>query len=132
MKKAQISVEIMYAVGVMIIIFIILSGISFNRRIEIIKLDDFLDKKNECLRLSDIITGIQASGNETTAIVNIKYPTDAYTDGALLVKGTAITPTTVEASCTYHGTLSNGTNALDLQGPYRIKNANSLIKFEKI
>ncbi len=133
MRKGQISIEIMYAVGVMIIIFILLTGISFNRRYELIKLDDFLNKKNECLRISDSVTGIQASGNSTISIVNIKYYTDAYSTGVILVKDAqTTTPTSVEASCTFHGNLSNPLQTVNMKGQYRIKNREGSIFFEKV
>ena len=132
MKKGQISVEVMYSVGIMIIIFIILSGISFNRKMEIIKLDDFLNKKNECLHLSDVITGVHASGDRTTAIVNIKYVTDVFNTGAIEVKDATTTPTSVEASCTFHGSLITPSQTTNMQGFYRVKNSDGYIQFEKV
>ena len=46
-KKGQISTEVIYAIGVMMIVFFILSSINFVRTTDLGKLNDFLKKKNE-------------------------------------------------------------------------------------
>mgnify|MGYP001591403797 CR=1 FL=1 len=109
MKKGQISTEVMYSIGVMIFIFIILTGISFNRRSEVRKLDEFIEKRNECLKIANLLTSINTFGdisiyNNTQGYVKItlKNYADILTNGIIVVRDTNITPQSIEATCTFN------------------------------
>jgi len=108
-KKAQISLEVLYSVGIMIIIFIILTGISFERKNTLNRLDSYLERKNECYRIANIIDGVHANGDNTIATFTIINPVDIQTNGVIIVqdegvqKGYIDPERSIEAHCTYHG-----------------------------
>ena len=72
-KKGQISTEVIYSVGVMIVIFLLLTGITFNRRMDVRKSDDYLNKRTECLKISNTVSSLSSSGDGTQRIIQIIY-----------------------------------------------------------
>ena len=106
MKKAHISTEVMYSIGVMVVIFLILTGISFNRNRELEKTSDFLKKKSECLKVSDTLSTMWLSGSEMEANITFKYTTSIFrVSGIIFVGETTETTTSVEATCTYNANI---------------------------
>jgi Na+-transporting NADH:ubiquinone oxidoreductase subunit NqrC len=124
-RKGQISAEVMYAVGVMLIIFIILTGISFNRRFEIRDTQEYLDKRNQCLKLADILVSTQAGREGTFAEVYARYPTQLFKSGVIIVDPDPSNPDAIEASCTVLGNIRfiPNTGSLPGQTYYNILNA---------
>lgn len=56
MKKAQTSVEFIFAIGVMIIIFLLILYFTFERKIELNETERILADKEECNKLANMIT----------------------------------------------------------------------------
>ena len=56
MKKAQTSIEFMFAIGLIIFIFLLIFYFTFERRIDIQDTEKILADKEECNKLSDMIT----------------------------------------------------------------------------
>ena len=52
MKKAQYSLELVALIAVLLLFFIAVTLFSFNKKDEIRQTENYLDKRNECLRLS--------------------------------------------------------------------------------
>ena len=65
MKKGQVSIELIVAVGALFLILLFLVGLSFNKNIELIRNKEYLDKRNDCLKLSSIILEVYVNGNGT-------------------------------------------------------------------
>jgi len=137
MKKAQISTEVMYSVGVMIMIFLILTGISFNRRVEIKKLDDFYEKRNECLKLANFLTSIGSFGQFSSANgsfisggieINLKHYADVFDYGVIVVRDPSESIKTVEATCTFNANVISTLNLMP--GSYLIQHFNNTIKIK--
>ena len=105
MKTGQISMEVMYAVGVMIVIFLILTGISFQHRRDIADTDEFLKKKNECLKLADTLSVLGLGQADMNMNLTFKYTTHLYKTGVVLVGDTTETVSSIEATCAFSGTL---------------------------
>lgn len=111
MKKGQISTEVMYSVGIMILVFLILTGISFNRRSEVRKLDEFVEKRSECLKLSNFLTSINTFGpfsigaafpfDDGFIRVNVKNYADIFENGVIFIRDLNISETSIEATCTF-------------------------------
>src|SRR3989344_4855628 len=76
MRKAQSSMEFMIAISIIIIIFFIILGVSLNKGIELNKLNKELKEKNECLRLSNLITYGLITGNNYTTIIDFNMSID--------------------------------------------------------
>ena len=125
MKKAQISTEIMYAIGVMIVIFLILTGISFTRKSDLRKTNDYLKKKSECLKVADTLSMIGLSGSDTVMNITLKYTTNIYQAGTILIGETAETGQTIEASCSFIAPIA--ANYISVTGNKIIKVANGVI-----
>ncbi len=132
-RRGQISTEVMYAVGVMIMIFLLLTGISFNRRGELQKMDDYLQKRHECLKISNTIASLTAAGFNTRAIITIYNKVWVFNSGRIAVDPS---PTSSkETPCTFVGNidsrqLGSGQDYLELTGggrPYCFFNTNEKI-----
>ena len=65
MKRGQVSIEFIVAVGALFFILLFLAGLSFSKNIELIKSKEYLDKRNDCLKLSSIILEVYVNGNGT-------------------------------------------------------------------
>ncbi|GEM_PF-6336750 len=98
-RKGQISTEIMYAVGVMIMIFLLLTGVSFNRRSELRKMDDYLQKRNECLKVANTISSLTAAGFNTRAVLTLYNKMWIFNNSRIAVDPLAAK----ETPCTYVG-----------------------------
>ncbi|MBS3144973.1 hypothetical protein J4208_05310 [Candidatus Woesearchaeota archaeon] len=132
-RRGQISTEIMYAVGVMIMIFLLLTGISFNRRSELRKMDDYLQKRNECLKISNTLASLTSAGFNTRAVVTVYNKVWIFNTGRITVdpslSGSEETP------CTFVGNIDTrqftaGQDYLELTGdgrPYCFFNTNEKI-----
>ena len=73
MKRGQVSIELIVAVGALFFILLFLVSLSFNKNIELIKSKEYLDKRNDCLKLSSIILEVYVNGNGTLVRDNLKY-----------------------------------------------------------
>lgn len=56
MKKAQVSIEFMFAIGLIVFIFLLIFYFTFERRMEINQTEKILADKEECNKLADMIT----------------------------------------------------------------------------
>ncbi len=124
-KKAQISLEVLYSVGILIIIFIILNGVTFNWRLDIRRTDDFLKKKNDCYMFADTITAISNTGNNAQATLKSHYYVQAFTGGLIMVGDLSDGNIAKEVTCTYTGIASDSTLKT---GTFTIKNENGVVK----
>src|SRR3989344_2156169 len=119
-RRGQISIEIMYAVGVIIMIFLLLTGISFNRRGELRKMDDYLQKRNECLKVANTIASLTSSGFNTAAILSLHYPMSIFTNGRITVEPSQTS--SKETPCTYVGYMNpifaDAQGQISLSGSY--------------
>ena len=71
-KKGQVSIEIMYSVGVLLIIFLLLTVMTFNKKIDVERTRDIIDKKNDCNQISSAINRVLALGDGYNATFTFK------------------------------------------------------------
>ncbi|MEK6903063.1 MAG: hypothetical protein AABW64_00255 [Nanoarchaeota archaeon] len=128
-KKGQISTEVIYSVGVMIVIFLLLTGITFNRRMDVRKSDDYLNKRTECLKISNTVSSLSSSGDGTQRIIQIIYNVTITNQSRIIVSETGATPKTVEAVCTYTGNTA-GAEIAGL-GQYIFNNTKGVVYINK-
>ena len=102
-RRGQISTEIMYAVGVMIMIFLLLTGVSFNRRSELRKMDDYLQKRNECLKIANTVSSLTAAGFNTRAVLRVYNKVWIYPNGRIVIDPSLTG--TKETPCNYVGNM---------------------------
>ena len=55
MKKAQIGIEFMFIIGVIILLFIFMLGLAHDKGVQLIKVKDYSKKKAVCSELLDKI-----------------------------------------------------------------------------
>lgn len=130
-KQGQISTEIMYAVGVMIMIFLLLTGVTFNRKSELRRMDDYLQKRNECLRIANTISSLTASGFNTEATIFVYYGGRVFNNSRIVVGYDPASEK--ETPCTYVGIISpdnlqGGFTDLSAGTPYHFVNINEQVK----
>lgn len=63
MKKAQISIEFLFAIGMVFFIFLIILGFTFSRSIEVRESEEKIDEINTCLLVSALITSAFVAGD---------------------------------------------------------------------
>lgn len=107
MKKGQISTEVMYSVGVMLLIFLMLLGISFDQRADVRHLGDIIERRNECYRLASTISEVAIATYYTEVPFALKYSTNVFPVGVIEVQGVAGRRVTTSASCTFHAYIYN-------------------------
>ena len=73
MKKSQVSIELLFAIGFVIFVFIILLAFTMERRYEVRKTEVTLKEKEECYKLSNFISGVYTLGTGAEVIINLKY-----------------------------------------------------------
>ena len=78
MKKAQVSIEIITLIGLLVVFYIIINVISQSKKLEISNTETFLEKRNECLKLSNLISSVYASGDGTLINTTTSYVLTIY------------------------------------------------------
>ena len=73
MKKAQISIEFIFAFGIILLMFLIMLGFVVDKRHEISESETQLNKENTCLLISSLITSAFIDGDSTIINVSIDY-----------------------------------------------------------
>ena len=98
-RRGQISMEVLYSVGVMFTIFLILTGISFNWRLQHAHTEQYLQQRDECFKLANYIATVGIGGHGTYANVYVREMTEVSREGYLVVGVTASGPGVVESNC---------------------------------
>ena len=125
-RKGQISTEIIYSVGVMLLIFLLLAGITFNRKIDIRELDEYLEMRNACQQMSNVVSSISAAGENTMRAIKIDYNITVYTDSRIVVRDESAYDNR-DVVCTYTGNVAQAN--LSKETTYTIINTNGLVTF---
>ena len=92
----------MYSFGVMVLIFLLLLGIGFDLRADLRHMDDVLQRKSECSRLSTIISETAISSYYTISKTVLKNNATIYKSGVIEIAGQAGRRITTAASCTFN------------------------------
>lgn len=71
-KKAQVGSEMLFAAGIVLLIFILLIPININKRNEVRETSTFLDKKEDCKTFVNILARVVATENLKT-VATIKH-----------------------------------------------------------
>ena len=96
----------MYAVGVLLVIFIILIAISFERRTGVRKADETVSKKNDCAMIANKLNSIAALGDGYNTWFKTFYSVDIFNSGLVVVGDAGNSSTEIEIFCTFNGELN--------------------------
>ena len=112
-KKGQISIEIMYSVGVLMVIFILLSSVTFDKKIDVEKARDTVDKRSDCVMISNALGRVAVLGEGYTSEFTTTFIFDVFQTGLIIV-GDKIyeenTPEEIEVICSFNGNLDQDYN----------------------
>ena len=73
MKTAQVSIELLAAVGIIFLILLFLLGLNFSNKISLLKNERFVNQRSECIRVSSLIFNAFLNGKGTIIHNKIKY-----------------------------------------------------------
>lgn len=125
MRKAQASIEFMFAIGLIIFIFFFILYFTFERRIEIRDTEKILADKEECNKLADIITMVYITQSNHT----FKLEKDA----TISTTSQSISVGETNYPCTFpiNRTTNPGGNVFELSaGNVNVNYANGLVEVE--
>ncbi len=122
MKRGQISIEIMYSVGVLLVIFLILSYATFNRKVEIERTRETVDKRSDCIMISNALNRVASLGEGYSSTFKTVYNFDIFDTGLIIVGDIDDTgPKEIEIVCSFSGVL-NQTSYEDYFGKWDVTN----------
>ena len=73
MKKSQASIEMLFAIGIIVFVFLMVFAFTFNRNIELRDSEIKINKKSTCLLVSSLITSAFISGEGVIIDTPIDY-----------------------------------------------------------
>jgi len=73
MSKSQISIEFLFAIGIVFFIFLIIFGFMMNRSEDLNTSETELNKRNTCLLISSLLTSAFVGGDGTIINESIDY-----------------------------------------------------------
>ncbi len=111
MRKAQISLEVILAIGLCVMIFIGFLVFYINKRSDIGELDKILNLRDECFKFSNAIESAIALGPGYTAHLTTKN-TIGINDGVITIESSEGT----DVTCNYLGDVISGnyTNKINI------------------
>lgn len=77
-RKAQISIEFLFALGIILLLFLVLFAFWFEKNIEVKKTGDYLEKKNECTRVASLLSSAFIGGDGTKIKISSIYYISIY------------------------------------------------------
>ena len=121
MKKAQMSMEFLFAIGLIFLIFLILMIVVFDKQIETRESKLTLEKLSECQRIANIITALASSNDGTMVEIKTDYYITVTSSGSIFVND--VNTTHNEVICTY---VANPLN-LSLNGQVRLQKSGGVV-----
>jgi len=79
-KKSQASLEFLFAIGIVLFIFILILAFNLERKNEVRKLNDKIALQSECFKLSSSITSAYIAGEGFNLTTKIKYNATVFAD----------------------------------------------------
>jgi hypothetical protein len=105
-KKGQISIEIMYSVGVLLMIFILLSSVTFDKKVDVERARDTVDKRSDCIMISNALGRVASLGDGYSSYFTTTFYFEIFQTGLIIVGDVSgSTPEEIEVICTFNGKL---------------------------
>lgn len=111
-KRGQVSIEFMFSIGVILLLYIIIVFFVFEKNSELRDTESFIDKRTQCFKIAEAVSAVYDSGSGTEASINLKYP--IVIDGNLIQSTDIANVTTVKPKIAYvsYGVSRERTNLL--------------------
>jgi len=84
MKKGQTSVEGIFVIGAVFLMFLFILGYGFNKRVDNQNAEKFILQRDTCIKISNLIMGAFINGNGTEIISDSGYEFDLLNDSRLV------------------------------------------------
>lgn len=78
MKRGQVSIELIAAVGILFIILLFLASLSFRQGSVLKSSDAYLSQRKDCIELSSMIVGVYVGGNGTVVRNDLSFDVDIF------------------------------------------------------
>ena len=124
MRKSQISLEFMFAIGIIFFIFLIIFAFMFNRNMELRKSETEINKRNTCLLISSLITSAFVNGDGVIIDTSIDYNVS--------IEGTDFKEMDVENKTYCLLAINTVYNERLKKGAIEIKNTNNDIEIDNV
>ena len=118
MKKSQISLEFMFTIAAIILMFLVVLIFSFEKNTEITNTKTYLAQQSECFRFSNFISSVYIGGEGTKVELKTDHNIQVYPNNMIYVDNYAL--------CSYIGTSSY----YDVTGNLIIINKNDKVVIE--
>ena len=84
--KGQVAIEGMMSIGIILLLFLIIFAFTFERRVELIKTENYLNKRQECLKFSNLISSVYTAGDGTIMNASTTYVISVFKQGIISVE----------------------------------------------
>ena len=127
MKRGQISIEIMYSVAVLLVIFLVLSSATFERKVQVEDTRDAVEKRSDCIMISNALSRVATLGEGYSSTFKTIHNFDIFDTGLIVVGDVGdIGPKEIEVICSYSGVL-NQTSYDDYIGAWKVNNTKGVL-----
>ena len=131
-KKGQISIEIMYSVGVLLLIFVMLSSVTFTKKLDVERTRETVLKKNDCVMISNALQRVATLGEGYESWFKSYYELNVLKSGLIIVGDTGDGgPTEIEIICSFNGVLNQASYSLS-GGEFIISNDGGVLSIIEI
>ncbi|MDO8556026.1 MAG: hypothetical protein Q7R96_02520 [Nanoarchaeota archaeon] len=73
MSKGQISLEIVFAVGAVLVLFLIIIALTFVKKQEALDTEKFIEARAECVALADALSSMATLGPVSNVTMHVYY-----------------------------------------------------------
>ena len=131
-KKGQISIEIMYSVGVLLLIFIMLSSVTFTKKVDVERTRETVQKKNDCVMISNALQRVATLGDGYESWFKTRHKLNILNSGLIILGDTADGgPTEIEIICSFNGVLDKASYSL-IGDEFTISNSEGVLNIAAI
>jgi len=122
-KKGQISTEFIFSLSIVIVVFLMLIYLNFEKMKEVRDTEKMLDKKAECIRVANMISGVFSIGQGTEKFSHTDYRLYAKNNTVLEVQRIGHAQKEPPVQCRFSANI----NERNFTGSFKISNVNSII-----
>lgn len=122
-KKGQISIEFLFSIGIVLVIFIMLIFLSFEKTKEVRGIEKILDKKAECIRMANMISGVFSLGPGAEKTSYTDYRIYARNNTVLEVQRDGHTQLEPPVQCRFSANIYDK----NFTGTFKVSNVNNII-----
>lgn len=118
LKKSQVSIEMLFAIGTILLLFTVVLIVVIDKRTELRNTKNFLELRDDCLKISNTINEIFIDGDGTNITIKIKN------NASVQENFLSVTDGKNEVYCTFPINVSNFTLA---KGSVIFQNQNNIV-----